>query len=436
MKKLLFTLITLSITKLVSAQTTYFPPLTGNTWTTITPASLGWCDDKIDSLYDYLQINNTKAFIVLKDGKIVIEKYFGTFTQDSVWYWASAGKSLTAFMVGIAQQEGKLKLSDTSSKYLGKGWTSLTQAQESKITIKHQLTMTTGLNDQVADPYCTLPSCMVYKADAGTRWAYHNAPYTMLDPVLEAATGQKLNTYISQKLTVKTGISGLFIKQDYNNIFFSKPRSMARYGLLILNKGSWNGTSILTDTAYFRQMVNSSQNLNPAYGYLWWLNGKSNFMVPGFQFVFQGSLNPSAPKDMFAALGKNGQILNIVPSQNLIYVRMGNIPATSEVPITFNDTIWQKLNRVMCSKLSVEKKSAPRIEVYPNPFTNQFKIQNLPNGAHWVLTNIQGQEVFSGIGTQADVSFYGPAGLYFLNIYNQNGSLLQTSKLMLIADRP
>lgn len=436
MKKLLFTLITLSITKLVSAQTTYFPPLTGNTWTTITPASLGWCDDKIDSLYDYLQINNTKAFIVLKDGKIVIEKYFGTFTQDSVWYWASAGKSLTAFMVGIAQQEGKLKLSDTSSKYLGKGWTSLTQAQESKITIRHQLTMTTGLNDQVADPYCTLPSCMVYKADAGTRWAYHNAPYTMLDPVLEAATGQKLNTYISQKLTVKTGISGLFIKQDYNNIFFSKPRSMARYGLLILNKGSWNGTSILTDTAYFRQMVNTSQNLNPAYGYLWWLNGKSNFMVPGFQFVFQGSLNPSAPKDMFAALGKNGQILNIVPSQNLIYVRMGNIPTTSEVPITFNDTIWQKLNRVMCSKLSVKNESISKIEVYPNPFTNQFRIENMPNGARWVLTNIQGQEVFSGIGTQADVSFYGPAGLYFLNIYNQNGSLLQTSKLMLIADRP
>jgi hypothetical protein len=139
---------------------------------------------------------------------------------------------------------------------------------------------------------------------------------------------------------------------------------------------------------------------------------------------------------MFAALGKNGQILNIVPSQNLIYVRMGNISTTSEVPITFNDTIWQKLNRVMCSKLSVKNESISKIEVYPNPFTNQFRIQNIPNGARWVLTNIQGQEVFSGIGTQADVSYSGPAGLYFLNIYNQNGSLLQTSKLMLIAESP
>ena len=74
------------------AQNLYFPPLTGNAWDTISPVSLGWCPDKIDSLTDYLENKNTKAFILLKDGKIVIEKYFGTFTADSLWYWASAGK--------------------------------------------------------------------------------------------------------------------------------------------------------------------------------------------------------------------------------------------------------------------------------------------------------------------------------------------------------
>ena len=73
-----------------NAQQLYFPPLIGNTWDTVTPASLGWCTNYIDTLNDYLQSTNTKAFIILKDGKIAHEKYFGTFTVDSLWYWASA----------------------------------------------------------------------------------------------------------------------------------------------------------------------------------------------------------------------------------------------------------------------------------------------------------------------------------------------------------
>jgi sulfur carrier protein ThiS len=57
---------------------------------TISPATLNWCADKIDTLYDFLEQKNTKGFVVLKDGKIVLEKYFGTFNEDSLWYWASA----------------------------------------------------------------------------------------------------------------------------------------------------------------------------------------------------------------------------------------------------------------------------------------------------------------------------------------------------------
>jgi hypothetical protein len=64
----------------------YFPPKTGGQWDTLSPKTLGWCEDKIQPLYNFLDSNNTKAFIVLKDGKIVLEKYFGTFTKDSAWY--------------------------------------------------------------------------------------------------------------------------------------------------------------------------------------------------------------------------------------------------------------------------------------------------------------------------------------------------------------
>jgi CubicO group peptidase (beta-lactamase class C family) len=188
------------------AQNIYFPPLAGNTWDSVSPASLGWDSTKLTGLYNFLESKNSRAFIVLKDGKIVIEKYFGTFTADSIWYWASSGKTLTAFLTGQAIQDGKLKLTDTTSSILGNGWTSMTQSQERKITIRNQLTMTTGLNDYVADPYCTLPECLIYRADAGTRWAYHNAPYTLLDSVLIKRTGQTLNQYFQQKLKVPLNV--------------------------------------------------------------------------------------------------------------------------------------------------------------------------------------------------------------------------------------
>ena len=175
-----------------NSQSLYFPPLTGNSWDTISPASLGWCTNRVDSLYNYLEQQNSKAFIVLKDGKIVLEKYFGSFTQDSLWYWASAGKTITSFLVGRAHEQGYISLKDTSSKYLGVGWTVCTRAQEDSITIRHQVTMTTGLDDGVPDNHCTLPSCLQYLAPVGTRWAYHNAPYTLLEKVITTATGQPL----------------------------------------------------------------------------------------------------------------------------------------------------------------------------------------------------------------------------------------------------
>ena len=177
------------------SQNLYFPPVNNNLpWDTLSPQSLGWCTDKTDSLFQYLQEENSKAFIVLKDGKIVIEKYFGSFTQDSIWYWASAGKTLTSFLIGKAQEDGILSLADSSSRFLGTGWTSETPEKERKITIRNQLTMTTGLKDNVPDNHCTIDTCLQYLADAGNRWAYHNAPYTLLEKVLTNASGQAIAT--------------------------------------------------------------------------------------------------------------------------------------------------------------------------------------------------------------------------------------------------
>lgn len=371
MKKLLTLLLILAITPCLRAQSLYYPPLTGSTWQSLSPASLGWCTDKIDPLYAFLEAKHTKAFVVLKDGKIVLEKYFGTFTQDSSWYWASAGKTLTALMVGIAQKEGYLSISDPTSQYLGAGWTSATPAQEAAITIRHQLTMTSGLDDDVPDYTCTLPSCLQYKAPAGTRWAYHNAPYTLLHRVVDSAVPGTFDAYFASRIAAKTGMTGAWFNVQNDRIFISKPRTMARFGLLLLGAGVWNGDTILKDPAYLAAMRNSSQTLNPAYGYLTWLNGKAQYMLPASQFVFPGPLVAHAPADLYAALGKNDQKLHVVPSMGLVVVRMGEeADASVQAPSAFDDSMWVYLNKVICNQgvgVAMAPAGFQRLTVYPNP---------------------------------------------------------------------
>jgi len=327
----------------------YFPPTSSTVWDSISPASLNWNTTELNNLYPYLQSKNTKAFIVLKNGKIVVEKYFGSFTSDSLWYWASAGKTMTAFLVGIAQQEGIININNKTSQYLGRGWTSAPLLKENQITIKNQLTMTTGLDDAVPDDDCTLPSCLIYKADAGTRWAYHNAAYTVLDSVIVNASGMGYNAYFQQKLRNKIGMNGFWYKTpNSNNIYWSNARSMARFGLLMLNKGKWDSTYILSDTNYFNNQISTSQTLNPSYGYLTWLNGKSSFMAPTLQTVFPGSIIPNAPADLYAALGKNDQKIYVVPSQKLVIIRMGESSGQVMLALSsFDNELWGKLKTII-----------------------------------------------------------------------------------------
>ena len=327
----------------------YFPPVSGSEWQTIKPDSLGWNTAALNDLYSYLQSKNTKGFIILKNGKIAAEKYFGTFTADSNWYWASAGKTLTSFLTGIAQEDGLIDINKPTSAYIGEGWTSEPAAKEMLITVKNQLTMTTGLDDGVADPDCTLPSCLKYKADAGTRWAYHTGAYTLLDAVIEHASGMPYNNYFQQKIRDKIGMNGLWIKvPNSNNVYYSTLRSMARFGLLLLNKGKWNETTILSDTVYFNNQINTSQNLNLSYGYLTWLNGKSSYMVPGSQLMLQGYLIPNAPADMYAALGKNDQKIYVVPSQQLVIIRMGESAGGFSPALSgFDNELWERLKAVI-----------------------------------------------------------------------------------------
>ena len=384
-------------------QSLYFPPTGSTIWETTAPETLGWCPERIDSLYEFLGSRNTKAFIVLKDGRIVLEHYFGTFTQDSLWYWASAGKTLTSTLTGIAQEEGFLDIGQPTSTYLGTGWTSAPPDKEALITVRNQLTMTSGLDDGVADSDCTDPACLSYLADAGTRWAYHNAAYTILDQVIANSTGQTFSAYFNTRLRNPIGMDGLWLPIGYNNVYFSKARSMARYGLLALNGMVWGTDTVLNDAAYFDAATSPSQALNDSYGYLWWLNGQPSFMVPGVQFIFPGSLMPNAPDDMFSALGKNDQNLNVVPSRGMVVVRMGD-PAYADdlVPIGFNDEIWQHIEWLDCGTGLPETQGTAPLRVAPNPCVDNATV-SLPPG-----TSTSAFDVFDATGKR--VLGIGPDG--------------------------
>ena len=117
------------------------------------------------------------------------------------------------------------------------------------------------------------------KGEGDGGWAYHYGTYTLLRNVIENASGLAINNYTFQKLTSPVGMDGMFVHEGYTSIFISTARSMARFGLLILNEGQWNQNDILEDDIYYNAMISTSQEHNESYGYLWWLNGNTFLMV-------------------------------------------------------------------------------------------------------------------------------------------------------------
>lgn len=325
-------------------ETAYFPPLTGDVWETKSIADLGWKQTAVQPLLDYLALKNSKGFIILVNGKIVLENYFNGHSASTGWYWASAGKTLTATMTGIAQQEGLLNINNKVSDYIGTGWTSMPLAKENLITNKHLLSMTSGIED-IANGDDVTPAKLTYKADAGTRWAYHNV-YVKLQDVIAAASGQTWSNYFNSKLRDKIGMTGAWLQVDNNSVYFSTTRSMARFGLLMLNRGKWENSTILNE-AYFNEAANTSQNINLGYGYLWWLNGKTSYHLPQSQLQFNGSLITTGPNDMFMALGKNDQKIYVIPSKKMVVIRMGDVanPTNPTFALSgFDEELWTKIS--------------------------------------------------------------------------------------------
>ena len=422
------TILLLALCTCLAAQPLYFPPLSGDAWEATAPEELGWCTERVERLLEFVEESNAKSFLILKDGRIVVERYFGDYTQDSLWYWASAGKSLMGAMMGLAQEDGYLDIEELASNYLGTGWTECPPDKEALIRIRHQLSMSTGLDDSLEPPggtsNCFDPECFQYVADAGTRWAYHNSPYRIVQNVMETATGQNKSIYTRQRLGNRIGMKGFW----FNYIYYSTARDMARFGLFTLARGQWAGDAVMADTAYFNAMVSTSQPMNPAYGYLWWLNGKDFYLLPGLQFPFPGRLIASAPADLIAAMGRDEQRIYILPSEGLVVVRQGNSAGGVNPTLSsFDNQLWQRIMELPCATATTEARpSRQALRLSPNPANDWVEVHAPHPMLELRLFNTQGRLLrhWAAKASQERISLQGlPPGVYFLRARSAQGPM-------------
>ena len=162
----------------------------------------------------------------------------------------------------------------------------------------------------------------------------------------------------------------------------------------------------MTDSTYFNQMVNPSQTINKSYGYLWWLNGKQSYMLPTSQTVFPGFLNPNAPADMFVAMGRDGQFLNVIPGQQMVMIRMGEAPDNLPVPLLLNDNIWKYVNELQCATTATENEFYKEtvVQIFPNPASDMIVIASEQSIEKVEILNIHGQILKAATSASKEIS--------------------------------
>jgi CubicO group peptidase (beta-lactamase class C family) len=314
----------------------YWPAAGSDAWETVTPEAAGWDRVKLDAALAYAESKASTAMIVLVDGRIVAERYWQGWNAHSHEQIYSAAKSITSILVGIAQEKGLLNVADLVTKHLGVGWSKAPVATEATITIDHLLTMSSGLDDE-----------LVPVGQPGQKWYYSTGAYLKLGDILEKVSGDR-DVFTRDNLFAKIGAQDSAWMPGgpgkLGQTISASARDMARFGLTMLRNGRCSTGDVIADKAYVASATSTSQPLNPAYGRLFWLNGKASFVEP-VDTAGSGPLIPAAPIDLVAALGKGDKKIYVVPSRKWVVVRHGESagPRASLASSTFDNELWQKL---------------------------------------------------------------------------------------------
>lgn len=266
----------------------------------------------------------TRSVIVIYKNKIIAEKYADGFNKNSRILGWSMTKSLTATYFGILQKQGKFDIMKPAPIA---EWKS---DERSKITTNDLLHMNSGLEwEENYSKICDATKMLFIEEDMtesqinkplvgkpNNTWNYSSGTTNLLSGILrkQFKTHQEYLDFWYSSLFDKIGMNSALVETDMKGNFvgssygWATTRDWAKFGLLYLHKGNWNGEQIF-DESWARYVATPTNTSNGNYGAQFWLNASGKF--------------PNAPKDMYYASGFQGQMVAIFPSHDLVIVRMG-----------------------------------------------------------------------------------------------------------------
>jgi CubicO group peptidase (beta-lactamase class C family) len=277
----------------------------------------------------FLASTRTTAFIVIKDDKIVYEKYFNGYQRDSIGTSFSIAKSITSALIGIAIDEGLIaSIDDPITKYIPE--LKERDTRFGNITIKNLLTMSSGLryveeglpwSDDTTTYYDTelrsLALSSKVEESPGKRFHYNNYNPLLLGMILERATHKPVSQYLEDKIWKPLGMDAhASWSLDSDASGFEKMESginaraidFAKIGRLFLNNGNWNGKQVISEN-WVNESTRPDTSTDPApfYQYMWWVH----------------PLSEDSTRYNFYAAGNYGQFIYVIPEKNIVIVRHG-----------------------------------------------------------------------------------------------------------------
>jgi CubicO group peptidase (beta-lactamase class C family) len=269
---------------------------------------------------------NTRAVVVIKDGQLIAERYGDGFDADTPLLGWSMTKSVANAMVGRLVATGTLALDDDQ---LLANWAADDRAG---ITVEHLLQMTAGLEfEEVYDPGTDATNMLFTPRDAGayaagkplrhppgTSWAYSSGSTNILCDVAHRASGlgpEMANELVFAPLGMTSAVMEPDVSRDLvcSSHLYATARDWARLGQWFLQDGEWDGERLLPDGWVDYSTTPVEVATESPYGAQWWLNEGPD-----------GDLRMAGvPADAYWASGNEGQQVVVIPSEELVVVRLG-----------------------------------------------------------------------------------------------------------------
>ena len=375
----------LAVLASVAPAADYFPP-TNDNWQTITATEAGANAEQLADAVTFAGENHSNALVVLSQGKILVESYWNGWTRSTTGPSYSAAKSVAAVLVGQAIAQGHIDSIDQPSSDFLREWRGDPARQG--ILIRHHLAMTTGFQES------PLTLLLLHQAKSerffgtqqpieyppGTRWNYNDAAYRLLFYIIEEAANETLPEFSQRSLFGPIGMNATtwVNRQEQllgatidNYQWLDFPAlDAARFGLLALRKGSWNGAQLVS-ADWINQSATAQHPFAPTYGRLWWLNASPVHELPGEHRQRSGPIAPDAPPDTFAALGALDQKIWVVPSLDLVVVRLGTEASEGTLAAGIFDNLL--LGRI-CRAFGYQGQAQPTTTSISRP-SNTLQIQ-------------------------------------------------------------